>query len=43
MESPRIVYGIDNEIIAFALGVLPEPQKTLDIEFDERYLLEVLP
>lgn len=43
VNTERVVYNADCEIIAFALEVLPKNNAAQLIPLDERYLLEVLP
>ena len=43
VNTERVVYNADCEILAFALEVLPKNNAAQLIPLDERYLLEVLP
>ena len=43
VNTERVVYNADFEIIAFALEVLPKNDAAQLIPLAERYLLEVLP
>ena len=43
VNTERVVYNADCEIIAFALEVLPKNNAAQLIPLNERYLLEVLP